>query len=95
MIRLRRKANKPGNPKDRSVSSLRRDFRDDLITLGDAIISGVSHASADNNAEEQGAEDGQQASNASVNMRQSAESGSIGSIFRDRKRRRGSSCESR
>ena len=48
VIRLKRKSNKPADDKDKSVAALRQELRDDMITLGEAIISGVAHASADN-----------------------------------------------
>lgn len=59
VIRIKRKSNKSGGPNDRLVASLRQESRDDLVTLGDAIISGVAHASDDNNADDKGAEAGQ------------------------------------
>ena len=85
VIRLKRKA-KTG---DKSVAAIRQSLRDDLVTLGDAIISGVAHASADNNnANKHEGDHTPSSSNASVTTRQSAESGSIGNVFRNRKRRR-------
>ena len=88
VIKLKRKANISQNEgNNRSVSALREELRDDLVSLGDAIISGVAHAHVDNNVGEQGAIN-QPSSNASTHTRQSAESGSIGNIFRNRKKQR-------
>ena len=89
VIKLKRKSKSDKGEEDKSVSALRQELRDDMVTLGEAIISGVAHASADNN---NATEEEQQpaSSDSTINTRQSAESGSIGNIFRSRKRRRGS-----
>lgn len=86
VIKLKRQS-KPGNDNNdnggnsTSISALRQEMQDDMITLGNAIISGVSHASTDNTADDLTATTG-----TSTSSRQSAQSGSIGNIFRKRKR---------
>jgi hypothetical protein len=82
VIKLKRQA-KPGNDSASSnsnIAALRQEMQDDMVTLGEAIISGVSRASADNNV----ADD---ISATTGSSRQSAESGSIGNIFRNRNKR--------
>ena len=91
VIKLKRKsgqgANTPNNT-PRNIQSLRREFQDDMVTLGNAIISGVSHANADNVQDDLTATTGSTSS--TMSTRQSAESGSIGNIFKNRnKKRRG------
>ena len=80
VIKLKRKPKSDKEDNDKDVSALRQELRDDMVTLGEAIISGVAHASADNNTNEE-EEAPPISSNSSVNTRQSAESGSIGNIF--------------
>ena len=89
VIKLKRKANSSqSESNNRSVSALREELRDDLVSLGDAIISGVAHAQVDNNAGEQNAINERPSPDSSAHTRQSAESGSIGNIFRNRKKQR-------
>ena len=84
VIKLKRKSSQgDGKPNNPNASSIRREFQDDMVTLGNAIISGISHANADNsNDDNLTATTG--SSSSSGNTRQSAESGSIGNIFRNR-----------
>ena len=89
VIKLKRKSKSDKGDNDKDVSALRQELRDDMVTLGEAIISGVAHASADNNADNEEEQDSPASSGSTINTRQSAESGSIGNIFRSRKRRRG------
>ena len=86
VIKLKRRSgNKDDNrppPKSNNASSLRREFQDDMVTLGNAIISGISHANADNTNDDLTTTTASTSSTTST--RQSAESGSIGNIFRNR-----------
>ena len=85
VIKLKRKSGQPSNKPNHNASSLRRDFQDDMLTLGNAIISGISHANSDNANDDLTATTG--SSSSSNTTRQSAESGSIGNIFRNRNKR--------
>lgn len=90
-IKLQRESRTtPGN-ENRNVSSTitREQFQDDLITLGEAMVAGVSRATQDNNSSEsqtQGNDDDN--TTVSGNTRSRAESGSVGNMFRDRRSRR-------
>lgn len=79
VIKLKRQAKPNSDTASSNISALRQEMQDDMITLGEAIISGVSRASADNNADDLTATTG--------SSRQSADSGSIGSIFRNRNKK--------
>ena len=89
VIKLKRKSmggggdNEPPKPPNK-VSSLRKEFQDDMVTLGNAIISGISHANNDNANNDDLTET---TASTSSSSRQSAESGSIGNIFRNRNKR--------
>ena len=89
IIKLKRQANNSkGGDNQINVSSIRSDIQSDLVTVGEAIIAGVRQASADN---DDGSHSGETtpSSNSSLGTRTSAEAGSIGNIFRNRKRRKG------
>ena len=87
VIELKRKSrNQDDNSRNASQVTT-----DDLITLGDAIVAGVTNASQDNNREEDQNET-RSVSNTTINTRQSGdrsqvESGSVGSAFHRRNKR--------
>jgi hypothetical protein len=88
VIKLKRRSaqgsDTPNAPRNQ-IQSLRREFQDDMVTLGNAIISGVNHAAADNAQDDLTVTTGSTASTTST--RQTAESGSIGNIFKNRRKR--------
>ena len=74
---------------DRNISATRADMREDMITLGEAMISGVRAASIDNEAGTVITQSTQESTgNNSGGNRPSGDSGSIGNIFRNRNKRR-------
>ena len=74
---------------DRNISATRADMREDMITLGEAMISGVRAASIDDEAGTVITQTTQEStSNNSVGSKPSGDSGSIGNIFRNRNKRR-------
>ena len=84
VIKLKRQSFQ-GEPSssNKNTSSLRREFQDDMVTLGNAIISGISHANVDN-SQDDNLTATTASSSSTTSTRQSAESGSIGNIFRNR-----------
>ena len=87
VIELKRKS-KDLDDRSRNLSQITTD---DLITLGDAIVAGVTNASQDNDGEEDQNET-RSVSNTTINTRQSGdrsqvESGSVGSAFHRRNKR--------
>ena len=85
VIKLKRRSAGGDNPTNNgpNVSSMRKGFQDDMVTLGNAIISGISHANNDN-ATDDNLTTTTASSSSTNSTRQSAESGSIGKIFRNR-----------
>ena len=74
---------------DRQVSSVSRtDFQQDLITLGDAIISGVKRASDDNASQLTDSQENDNNGGSSRSDRPTAESGSVGNLFQSRRSQR-------
>ena len=65
-----------------SVSATRADMREDMITLGEAMISGIRTASIDNEAGTVVTQTTQETSN-SGGSRPFGDLGSIGNIFRN------------
>ena len=84
VIKLKRRTGQDDNKSSNSTaSSLRREMQDDMVTLGNAIISGISHANVDNSNDDNLTAT-TASSSSTTSTRQSAESGSIGNIFRSR-----------
>ena len=80
---------KSGTDNDRNISATRADMREDMITLGEAMISGVRAASIDNEAGTVITQTTQDStSNNNSGSKPSGDSGSIGNIFRSRNKRR-------
>ena len=74
---------------DRQASSVSRtDFQQDLITLGDAIISGVKRASDDNASQLTDSQENDNNGSSSRGDRPTAESGSVGNLFQSRRSQR-------
>jgi hypothetical protein len=91
-IKLQRESRANPNPSDNNpgvASITRQEMQDDLITLGEAMVAGVSRATQDNNTpDNQNQPNDDDTTIASNNTRTRAESGSVGDMFRDRRTRR-------
>ena len=89
VIRLKRQSQTDGtggnSNGNRSVSAVSQDnIRDDMITLGDAIIAGVSKASKDNSSRSNEADDTSTLGGTGT----TGDAGSIGNLFSNRRTKR-------
>ena len=67
-----------------AIESLRESVTDDMITVGNAIVAGVTHASNDNGANDNNANSTSQSTLTTAASKRSAPSGGIGDFIHNR-----------
>ena len=78
-----RKRDDNGRDSERPVHSITID---DLASVGDAIIAGVTAAQLTNNVENNASNDGETNNSSTVTSRRTAPAGSVGSFISNRRR---------